>query len=234
MRIIQLVLAGLGAAFAVAGNAHEPAAPVDQVQLTTTALRQVDTDRVAVVLYKDHQAQEQATAANEVNRAIAWATDAIKAAGLRAETTTYRSTPIYRKSQMIGWRVLQKLRVETDDSETLAKLLATLQTRVAVQSLEHVLSASARAAVEDGLLEEALEAFRRRADLVARSFGRDGHRVLSIAINTSVGGGPRPVPMARAGSVSSEAQSMASPVIDGGAQRVQVTVSGSVQMTPAQ
>ena len=164
---------------------------------------------------------------------IAWATDAIKAAGLRAETTTYRSTPIYRKSEMVGWRVLQKLRIETDDAETLAKLLATLQTRVAVQSLEHVLSASTRTAVEDGLLDEALEAFRQRADRVARSFGRDGHRVVSIAINTSAGG-PRPVPMARAGGVSSEVQSMASPVIDGGAQRVQVTVSGSVQMTPAQ
>ena len=210
-------------------TAHEAAPPMDQVRLSAAAGREVSTDRVVVVVYKEHQAQEQATAANEVNQAVAWAMTQIKDAGLRAQTTTYRSYPIYRKSMMVGWRVLQRLRVETDDGATLASLLGRLQSRLSIQSLEHVLSPEARAAVEESLLEEALGTFQRRADLIARSFGRSGHRIVSISVDTGTTRHPRPTAMARAGSPAGETQ-MASPVIEGGEQRVQVTVSGTVQM----
>ena len=206
--------------------------PLDHVEFSVSASRVVNTDRVVAVVYKEHQAQTQARAADEVNRAVRFGLEQAKEAGLEAHTTVYRTYPIYQKQHLAGWRVIQSFQIETNDSAALASLLGKLQSRLSIQSLEHVLSDAAREAAVNDLVAQAVAKFQARADLVAKSFGRSRHRLVSIRILGDEAGPPaRPMAVSRAAGVT---QQMESPVIEGGEQRVSVTVSGTVVLEAPQ
>lgn len=212
--------------------AHDPLPTYDRVRLSASEGRDVDSDTLVATLYKEHQATQQATAADEVNRDVTWAIEQAKAAGVRVQTAAYRTQPVYQKLHIQGWRVHQSIRLETGDSAKMASLLGDLQQRLSIQSLHNALSEHARKQAEEELLVAALQAFQQRAGLIASTLGRAGHRIVEVAIDGS--GASPPVPMAmRATHAAGSLQAVAPPSIEGGTLRVQVRVSGTVELEAA-
>ena len=213
-------------------SAHDPVATYDRVRLSASEVREVDSDTLVATLYKTHQATQQATAANEVNRDVTWAVERAKAAGVRVQTAAYRTQPVYQKLHIQGWRVHQSIRLESGDSAKMASLLGDLQQRLSIQSLHNSLSEAARQRTEEELLVAALQAFQARAALIASTLGRAGHRIVEVAIDGS--GVSPPVPMAmRSAQAASSVQAVAPPSIEGGTLRVQVRISGTIELGAA-
>ena len=231
LRTATIVLLAAASTVVTPVAASEPAPRYDQIRLAASAAREVDTDTLIAVLYKEHQSEEQATAANEVNRAVSWAIEEAKKAQVDVRTSSYRTQPVYQKQHIRGWRVYQSIRLEAKDAQRLSTLLGTLQERLSIQSLHNALSDEAHKAAEDTLVTDALRAFQQRAELIAVTLGRVGHRIVALDLN-STGAHPPPGPMMRTAMAEASAQ-VAAPSIEAGTARVEVHVSGTIELDPA-
>ena len=208
--------------------AHEQPSHYDRINLAASAGRDVDTDTLVAMLYKQHQSTTQATAANEVNQAVNWAVEQAKAAQVTVTTSSYRTNAVYHKQHIQAWRVHQSIRIESSDAKQMATLLATLQGRLSIQSLRDELSIAARERAEQEFIADALNAFQDRAAAIAKTLGRNGHRIVNINITTG-GGRPPPTLMRNARAMASSA-TVAPPAIETGRLRVEVHVTGTIEL----
>jgi predicted secreted protein len=210
-------------------SAHEEQSHYDRINLSASAGREVDTDTLVAVLYKQHQSTNQATASDEVNAAVRWAIEQARAANVKVTTSSYRTQPIYQKQHIQSWRVHQSIRIESTDAKQLAKLLGILQQKLSIQSLRDELSATARKSAQEALIADALNAFQERAAAIAKTLGRSGHRIVNININA---GGERPPPrtLMREAVTMQSSVTAAPPAIESGSLRVEVRVSGTIEL----
>jgi predicted secreted protein len=155
---------------------------------------------------------------------------ALKTAKARAmvevRTGSYRTYPVYNKEKIQRWRATQELRLDSSDFAELGSLIGQLQERLQVTSINFLVSPVRRAAVEDELITQALDAFKQRAELVRKQLATKGYRVVDVSINT---GGGQPVPiMMRAASM--ETASVAPPAIEAGTSTLTVSVGGTIEL----
>ncbi len=220
----------LGLAVAATNGHAETRGPTHNlVSLTAAASSQVANDLLVAVLGATAEGSEARRPADEVNRAVNWALDQARAsAGVRVQTHSYGSSPIYRDNTLQGWRVHQSVRLESADSALLSDLIARLQERLALQSLGFEVSTAAQSAAEDELIARALAAFRQRAELVTRELGRSGYRLVRVDVDT--GGAPPPRPMLRAAAAMA-AEAVAPPQVEAGTRELTVRVSGTIEVT---
>jgi len=220
LRKLPLILAFVAAVAGTASAAAHDAAPTyDRINFRVTASRDVDNDTLVAVMYHERSGQKPASMADEVNRTIAWAVDlAGKTSGIKVQTLQYRQEPIYRNQIISGWKVRQSIRLESEDVAALSELVGELQSRLS----------EVRRKVEDELITEALDRFKRRGKLISREIGRPDYRIVNIDIATS-GGSPAPVRM-RTVSAMAESGSVTAPTLEPGVQSVTVSVSGTIEL----
>lgn len=205
----------------------------DQVDLSANAEQEIANDLFVAVLYTEHEGQRQAEVAERVNAAMSWALGQAKpAAGIKTQTLQYSTSPVYAKdSRISGWRARQSLRLEGRDAKAIGELVASLQEKLAVESVGQAVSREARGAAEDGLTSTALAQFDARAKQIAASLGRPGYRL--VRINVSNTGNPG-MPIAYRGAMMADASMKAAPVqVEAGEQTLGVVVSGTIQLEPA-
>ena len=209
-------------------GAHEDQTHYDRINLSASAGREVDTDTLVAILFKQHQSTAQATASDEVNRAMRWAIEQAKSAKVKVTTSSYRTQPIYQKQRIQAWRVFQSIRVESTDAKRLADLLGILQQKLSIQSLQNELSVTARKSAEEALIADALNAFQSRAAAIAKTLGRSGHRIVNININA--GGGRPPPGLMRSAVAMKSAEASTRPAIESGTLRVEVQINGTIEL----
>jgi len=196
----------------------------DQVNLSIRTGGSVDTDIVVAIVYKEHQSTDHATAAREVNNGIQWAADKAKDAGVDAAPFQYRTSPVYQKKHIAGWRVHQSLRLESEHPTRIGALLGELQKKVTIQSLTHTLSPGARIQAEETYVVEALGVFEQRAKLIADSLKRSGYKIVQLNINTNSS------PPINRGVMAMADSRKSAPVVEGGQQQVNVSVNGTIEL----
>ena len=92
IRLLALtVLAATGFTAPAPLAAHEEPTHYDRINLSASATREVDTDTLVAVLYKQHQSTEQEKASDAVNQAVRWAIEQAKAANVKVTTSAYRT-----------------------------------------------------------------------------------------------------------------------------------------------
>jgi predicted secreted protein len=188
----------------------------------------VENDTLVAILYVQREGQHAPDLANQVNRVVNRALDKLKhIKQIKVQSQSYRTNATYKGGHITGWRVHQSIRLESRDSTLLGDTIGDLQETLNVQSINYRVSEEARRQHTDGLIETALKRFRQRATNIARAMGRSGYRIVKLHVND--GGAPMPAhaemmmaaPMAR----------VAAPRIEAGTQRVEVTVSGEIELT---
>jgi predicted secreted protein len=230
LRKLLLMLAFFAALAGTASAAAHDAAPTyDRVNFRVSASRDVDNDTLVAVMYRERSGQQPASMADDVNRTIAWAVDlAGKTSGIKVQTLQYRQEPIYRNQSISSWKVRQSIRLESKDVTALSELIGELQSRLSVASLRYTISAEVRRKVEDELITQALDRFRRRGELITGELGRPDYRIVNIDITTS-GGSPAPLRM-RTVSAMAESSGVTAPTLEPGVQSVTVSVSGTIEL----
>jgi predicted secreted protein len=201
--------------------------PYDRINLATDANTEVENDTLTAVLYAQREGTDLSTLANEVNKTIKKAVaTSKKSPNVDVRTLAYQTIPRYDKQRLTGWRVRQSIRLESQDSEQLSKLIGDLQNSLAVESINYSVSPQKVREVEDKLIVEAIDAFTRRAKLITKQFGRSNYRLVEVHINTA--GAPiRPMQM-RSAPMALEAAS--APTIEAGKQDIRITINGTIEM----
>ena len=149
MRLRILAFLVLGAVLPAA-RAHDGAPTYDRINLSASAAAEIDNDRLVATLYAEHQAQSQSEATRRVNEAMGWAAQRYRGAdGVSAQTTGYRTFPVYANQTLTGWRTRQSLRLSSADTDRLGDLIAELQERLAIESVRATLSGEDLAACFD-------------------------------------------------------------------------------------
>ena len=223
----RLLAATSLALFAAAASAQAPtpsAAPT--VTVTATATTTVANDRLEAWLRTEAEDVSPASAASQVNAAIAKAlADAKSFAAVKVATAGYSTQQIAEKGKPTRWRVTQSISLASSDFTQAATLMSRLQDQngLLLSNMTFTLSEGARRESEDSVTQQALKSWQARAKQAAVGLGFNGWRVGHVTVQPS-GGGPV-YPLMRA-------QAMASPgggapvAIEAGTTEVTVTVSG--------
>lgn len=200
----------------------------DQVSFQVDVERDVENDRAVATLNATAEDRDSARLAQHINEAMSWALEQLQ--GQTVITTrsgTYRTYPVYDDRKIVRWRAVQELQLESGDIERLAQMIGVLQERLQVQAMQFLVSAVERREVESALTEEALLAFRQRAEVIRRALGASAYRLVDVNINT---GGPRPPSLMRAEVMAASRASVASPALEQGTSSITVQVNGRIRL----
>ena len=222
---VLLTLFGLSCATAAdaEGSTH------NLVNLSVDASTEVDNDLLVAVLYAQREGSQPARLADEVNQAVNGAVAQAKATpGIKVQTQSYNTQPVYRNGKLTGWRVSQSIRLESRDAATLSDLVGKLQEQLAVQTLAFEVSDDARRKADETLTTEALDRFTARARLITKQLGRSSYRLVQLNVNSS--GGPMPRPMMRVAAMEAD-MAVAAPKLEAGTQRLAVSINGTIELT---
>ena len=207
--------------------AADDAPRYNQIHFQVERSRPVENDRMQAVLSLTAEDDNAARLADQINRGMDAALKTAKArAKVEVRTGGYRTYPVYNKEKIQRWRATQELILEGADFTELGSLIGQLQERLQVTSINFSVSPARRAAVEDELIAQALDAFKQRAELVRKQLAAKGYRIVDVSINT---GGGQPVPiMMRAAAM--ESASVAPPAVEAGTSTLSVIVSGVIEL----
>lgn len=211
--------------------ANEDKPVYDRIGFTVSAGTEVENDRMTAVLYARKEGPDLAVLSGEVNKAIGAALKRAKQEpAVAVQTLDYQTLPSYQNGRPRGWHVRQSIRLESQSPEPLARLLGELQANLALGSVEYGLSPEKLKEYEDKLIDQALGAFRSRAERMAKALGRAQYRIVHLQVNTA--GRPPIRPLRMAEMASEKAMMAAPPTLEPGKDRLEVEVSGTIELQP--
>ena len=213
--------------FTSISNAHENEQLFNQVNLQAQAEQEIPNDQMIVLLATEHDGSDTADLAAKVNSDMQWALDSIKKySAVESQTKNYQTYPTYSKQIVIGWRASQHIEIKSEDIAALTELVGKLQEKLKVKQMSFSPTTETRVRIENELIEEAMQAFLARVEIVKKNMPDKNYRIIELNINT---GGYRP-PVVHAQRAMMKSMEMASaPAVEAGTSKVTVTVSGRVQ-----
>jgi predicted secreted protein len=222
-----LLAAGLAALPAFA----EDPVVMNRVSFSVESTREVANDRVTASVSATAEDSDPARLADRINTDVAWGLGVAKGRpGVEVKSGGYRTWPVEdpRRSELRRWRGSQELWIEGSDAAQIAALLGELQARLQVQGVSFGVSPERRRAVEEELVDEALAAFRARAERVRKKLGASGYEL--VQVNVDAGGQPPgPMPMERGMLMAADA-AVSPPALEGGTSTLAVHVHGSIEL----
>jgi len=230
MRTPNLALALVVAAIGCAANAQTTETRFNQVELQAEASREVQNDLMTANLYAEASDPSAAKVADQLNRITA---EALKAAGaekaVKARSGYSQTYPVNdRNGKVTGWRGRGEIRLESKDTRAMAALVGKLQSTLQLSGVSFTVSPDLRRQVENELINEAVAAFKARADIAAKAIGGRSFRIRRIGLNTA-GMQPSPRPMLARGMAAQSAE-VSTPVFEAGTSVVNVVAAGVVEV----
>lgn len=205
--------------------AHEDAAYYDRIHLSASATAQLANDTMVATVYAEEEGSKAVELSTLVNKKIHWGLDLVKKhPGIKHQTNSYTTHPVYKNNKINGWRVRQSLQLESKDMALMSEVLGQLQNKLALGSMQFSISPESRNAQDKILIDEALESFENRSQQVVAKLRRKNYKIVDINISTSGSRNIRPQYEMRAMSMASE------PAVSAGEQTVSVTVSGKIEL----
>lgn len=230
MTKLQYTLAALFLVTSIGANnavASDDETYYDRVHLSVSATAQLENDTMVATVYALEEGSQAAELSAMVNQRIRRALDMVKKhPQIKHQTNSYSSNPVYHNNKINGWRVSQSLRLESTNMTLMSDVLGKLQSDLALQSIEFTVSPASKDKQDEKLIDEALEAFSKRAQQVVKKLDRRNYKIVDINISTSGARGVRPKYQMRAMAMDAES----TPAISAGEQTVTVTVSGNIEL----
>ncbi|WP_269499864.1 SIMPL domain-containing protein [Castellaniella sp. S9] len=231
-----LILAGaaLGAAAPAAAHGDGPDGRRDhgpRASLHAQASSEVAQDTVRIMLAADLRADTQTDAAEALNTRLDTVMQQAKGhEGIEVRSGGYRIWPSTGQDGKIAeWRGRAEIILTSKDFAAASQLAADLGDRMPISGISFSVSSETRAATEQKLLVQAVDAFKTRAQALTDALGFASYRYDSIDLGGSGESVPSPMPrmmMAKA------ADAVAAP-LEGGTETISVAVSGTIRLQPA-
>jgi predicted secreted protein len=212
--------------------AHDTPLTYDRINLSASAGEEVENDTLVAMLYAQREGNDASQLAEQVNKLVKNAVSKAKRTdGVKVQTQGYNTNPIYRKQVLTGWRVRQSIRLESKDSAALSELIGDLQKELGVSNISYAVSPERRKEVEGKLISKGIAAFTQRAQQVTKDLGRQEYRLVEMHVSTS-NAKYDPFRGGRGMVMMEKADVAAPPTLEAGTRRVEVSVSGTIEMAP--
>ena len=241
MKRVLVHLPLLATALLVAPAPHARAAddgaptPVPVVTVSASATTSVPNDRLHAWLRAEADHTSAAQAAAEVNTRVARALPRLRSlSDVHVATSGYATQQIVEKGKPSRWRVVQTIKVEGSDFAAIGDAAGRLQAEegLALSGISFGLSEELKRRTQDAITQQAIAAWRARAQSAAQGFGAAGCRDGRVNIQTCEVG--RRYPMAARADMAMAAGAPPPPVpLEAGATDVTVSVSGEAILEPA-
>ena len=228
----KIVLAGL-MGLAVAGLARAEALNYGLVSLSESVSRPIARDQMVLVLNIEEQGKEREAVANAVTRKV---NAVLQQARQHSQfNTTLQSRSAYPQSDYVngrrvdkGWQDSASIKVESKDMAALNAFAAKVQGQAAIGDIQYTVSSASMQANESELTREALQRFNARAEMIAKSLGGSGYKIVQLNIGNSSDN--ISTPRAYGGVMMAKAE--AAPVQDSapGEAQLRLDVSGQIQV----
>jgi len=200
----------------------------NQVRLQAQQSEAVSNDTMHVTLNSYAEMQDSARLAARINQDMEWALARAKQyRDVKVSTGGYQTWPVIRQEVTAAWRGQQDLMLESRNTEALSQLTGELQEKLKVKSMSFSVSDEQRMAVENRLIDDALNAFKVRARIVGDNLNAKGYRIVDINVGTSA---QRPPVMYQARMATMAMEASDAVAVEGGESDVQVTVSGTIEL----
>lgn len=221
---------------AIAALACAAAAPVargddadatNRVSFAVERTREVENDLGIAIVGVTKEDSDPARLADQINTDVSWGLEAAKGeAGVTVRSGGYRTYPMDdpKRAQIRRWRGSQDLVLEARDPRLLSELLGQLQQRLQIRSLDFGVSPQRRRSVEDELVDEALDAFRARAERISRKLGAGQWELVHVRVNTS---GSSPHPMQR---MAMAEPAVRPPALEAGTSTLTVRADATIEL----
>ncbi len=197
------------------------------VSLQAQAEREIPNDQMIVLLATEHEGSDSTGLAAKINSDMQWSLGFInKYSAVESQTKSYQTYPTYRKQVVIGWRASQQIEINSINIAELTELVGKLQEKLQVKQMSFVPTTETRARIENELIEEAMQAFLSRVEIVKKNMPDKNHRIITLNINA---GGYRPPVVHAQRSMMQSMEMSSAPSVEAGKSKITVTVSGSVQ-----
>jgi predicted secreted protein len=224
------VMASSAFAQTVSGPTEAWAPHSGVLSLDAQAVAEVPTDTVTLTLGAEQEgADPGAISASLSRKADDVIAQAKRTAGVQAETGGFNIYPnTDRNGKISVWRGRAEVRLTSKDFAAASKLAGQLANQMQVQNINFTLSREARTAAEAKLMDQAVNAFREKAQTSTKLFGYSSYTIRDVHVGANnVPPGPRP--MMRMAAMAADAAPVPVP-IEGGKDQVTVNVSVAVQM----
>ncbi len=197
------------------------------VNLQAQAEREIPNDQMIILIATEHEGSNTTGLTAKINSDMQWALEIInKYSAVESQSKNYQTYPTYRKQVVIGWRASQQIEIKSENIAALTELVGKLQEKLQVKQMSFSPTTETRVRIENELIEEAMQAFLARVEIIKKNMPEKNHRIINLNINT---GGYRP-PIVHAQRTMMNSMEMASaPSVEAGKSKLTVTVSGSVQ-----
>jgi predicted secreted protein len=232
MTALRILALGLAlAVLAGAATAQTLPQPRDQVSFSVFAEREVANDWTTGTIGATASGSDPSELAARVNRQMSEALAlARQARGVKVTSGAYNTHPEYGDgNRIVRWQASQDLVLESGDTGAVAKLIGSLQEKgLLLRGISFSVARETQRKLEDELVAEAIAAFRTRASLVAKSFGKSSYGLVTV----SVGGGgfQPPMPYVRDMAMMAKAEAAPAPSFEGGTSRLRMDISGTIEL----
>ncbi|GAA7760815.1 SIMPL domain-containing protein [Cupriavidus metallidurans] len=225
----KLLAASLLSTTAAMAAAQTVAPPSGILSLSAQAATEVPTDVVHLTLAAEQEGPEPTAISNALSsRTQAVLAQAKRTSGVEAQSGGFTIHPnTDRNGRISTWRGRSEVILKSKDFAAVSKLAGELASQMQVQNIAFSLSRETRLAAEQKLADQAVAAFRDKAQATTKLFGYSGYTIREVSLNES--GGVMPMPRMYAAKAMSDSAGAPIPV-EGGKSQVTVSVNGSVQM----
>ena len=210
-------------------SAHDQETLYNVVNLQAEAEREIPNDQMTVILVTEHEGNDPAKLAAIINQDMKWGLGIVNEYSyVTNKTKSYSTYPVYDKDQyIVGWRGSQELELKSENIKGLSELTGKLQGKLQVRQMNFSPTDATRKKYENDLIEEAMQAFKSRVEIVKKHMDNKNHRIVNI--NISAGGYNPPVMYERGMIKAMAMEPSPTPAVEAGTSKIIVTVNGSVQ-----
>jgi predicted secreted protein len=227
-RLASALAFSAAALLSLAAQADE--ARYNQIALRAEVSQEIAHDLMHVTLYSEAQHSDPATLAAQITGTLNEAVKQARAAkGINVALGSRHSYPVYddKNQQITAWRERAEVRLESADFAALSKLTGEMLKTLKMAGMEFSIAAPTRKSHEDALLNDAVAAFRARAQLVTEALGGSGYKLVNLNLNS--GGFQPPMPMRMAKGMAMM-EAAVTPEIEAGTSQVTVNADGVIEV----
>lgn len=201
-----------------------------QATLSAQASSVVTQDTAQITLASELSAASQIEAAQALNKVLdATMKQAKGTKDVEVRSGAYRVWPTSKQdSKVTEWWARGEIVLTSMDMDAVAKLASELGDRMPIAGMSFSVSPQRRASEEKALLDQAVQAFKARAQALTHALGFESYRYRRIELG---GDGVQYQPMPRMMMSAMAADKIGAPV-EAGTETVTVTVHGTIALQP--
>lgn len=201
---------------------------LNQISLQASASEQVANDQLVATLLVQENGHDPATLANKVNKKM---TQLIKKAQsfpqVKYQTINYNSRPVYKNGVITSWQVSQNIQLISHNFDQLGRLVSQVNDLSTVQSMQFHVSDQQIETTQTKLTEQAIAAFRQKAQMITQQFGKSNYHLVHINVGNNYVQPPQHRVMRSA--MAAESMDVA-PALSAGTNKVTVNINGTIEL----